>query len=380
MNGTRTQTFLLLVVVVVIVGVVLHALQSVFLPVVLATLLTFLLSPVVQLFERTRIPTAIGTLIIIILLLGVGFLVGLVLYSSLQSLLRHFPRYQERFVELFQMALERLSLPEDFLSQFELTRQLGSTILTASGGFLRFFSNFVLVMIFVLFILLERPFFHRKLKRALETHSASQVVRIMDHLNQQIARYLSIKVLMSLATAVVVFGFFALLGVDFPFIWGVLVFLFNFIPNIGSIVISGAGIIFSIIQFFPDWTMVVLASLAILVPQLVIGSILDPRALGNTLNLTPVVILASLLLWNWIWGVAGMFIAVPLTVVIKVVLDEIPQLAFLGRLMERGRSYDSSRESRAGRKRSKFSFSGPDDAEEDPAQSGDEGAAVSGDE
>jgi predicted PurR-regulated permease PerM len=195
------------------------------------------------------------------------------------------------------------------------------------------------MVVFILFLLLERPYFRSKLLAAIQSSRTERVSRVIVHINRQVGRYIGVKLLVSGMTGFIVFWSFYFIGVDFAFIWGILTFLFNFIPTIGSISISVLSYLFVLIQFFPSWTPIVLAAGAMTGTQLVIGNILDPKLQGDRLNLSPVLILVSLLFWNWLWGVLGMFLAVPLTAAIKIAFENIPGLEWIAVLMSTG-DYD----------------------------------------
>jgi predicted PurR-regulated permease PerM len=199
-----------------------------------------------------------------------------------------------------------------------------------------FVSGLILVIVFLLFVLLEQPFLHRKLVEAFQDRAAKKITVMLAHINSQIGRYIGVKLFVSMLTATIVFVAFSVIGVDFPFIWGVLTFLFNFIPSIGSIAITVLSGTFALVQFLPEWNYVIGAFLSMAITQIIIGNVLDPHLLGERLNLSPVVILLSLLVWGWIWGVIGMFLAVPITGAIKITLENVPGVRPIGILMGTG--------------------------------------------
>ncbi|MFP4484701.1 MAG: AI-2E family transporter, partial [Spirochaetaceae bacterium] len=305
MEGHRLTNAFLFVLAVVAIATVLRVASTVFLPLAVAILLSFVFSPVVRFLQRIRIPRIIGIVIVILFLLALGFLVGLVLYSSTQSLLRRFPEYQQRFTSLVQQLIVRFDLPQDILFQLEIGTAIRSIALEVSGNLVSFLSGFTLVVIFLLFMLLEEPYLRTKLMDAVQGRATRKVTIMIAHINQQVSRYLVVKFLISGFTAGAVFLEYLIIGVDFPFIWLVLTFLFNFIPSIGSIAITIIASVFALVQFLPDWNLVILAAGAMAMTQLLIGNIMDPQLLGERLNLSPVVILLSLLLWGYIWGIMG---------------------------------------------------------------------------
>ncbi|TVQ40589.1 MAG: AI-2E family transporter [Spirochaetaceae bacterium] len=336
MDNQRINSALLAVIVVVAVGSVLRLTGSIFLPLVLALLLSFVFSPVVTYLAKHGVPRLLGILSVLAILLTFGFLIGFVVYSSTQSLLREFPLYQRRLTGLTQDLIERFDLPDYLLSEFNINRTLGSLVVSISGSFMAFASGLLLMLVFLLFLLLEKPYLNIKMLQAFQAHTTRKIVIIFAHINAQIGRYLSVKLLVSSLTGGIIFVSFSIIGVDFPIIWAILTFLFNFIPSIGSILITLLSGTFALVQFAPQWNNVIATVLAMSITQMIIGNIIDPKLLGDSLNLSPVVILVSLLLWGWLWGVMGMFLAVPLTVAIKIAFENIPGMEAFGIMMGTG--------------------------------------------
>jgi len=332
----KTQTVYLMVIAMVAVGGVLRLTGSFLVPFVIALLLSFVLSPVMVFLVKHRIHRLVAVLLVLVAFLAFGFLVVLIVYQSFQSLLYEFPKYQQRLTVLIQELIGRFNLPQDLAQQFQVSRNIGNAVLSLSGNFMSLANGFMVVFIYLLFLLLEQPYLRRKLRSALKVQSTRTIAIILAHINAQISRYLAVKLLVSALTAVIVFISFTIIGVDFPLIWAVLTFLFNFIPTIGSVAISAIASIFALVQFLPEWNLVLAASLSIIATEFVIGNILDPKLLGDRLNLSPVIILFSLLMWGWLWDVAGLFLAVPLTVVIKIIFENVPGLEPVGILMGTG--------------------------------------------
>ena len=125
----------------------------------------------------------------------------------------------------------------------------------------------------------------------------------------------------------------SIFGVEFVLIWGLLTFLLNFIPNIGSIISTVLPVIIALVQFENPatalWIFLILLGI-----QVIIGNILDPKFVGKSIHISPMTVLMSLLIWGWIWGVIGMFLSVPITVMLKIIFENITELKFLSTLME----------------------------------------------
>lgn len=336
------NSVLLLIVAVVAGGTVLRLMGGIFVPLVIALLLSFVFSPLVTGLVKLHIPRFIAITLVLVLFLAAGFLLGLIVYSSIESLIREFPRYQSRISALIREGIEDLDLPAAVARELDITGRLSSAIFRVSTDFMSFASSFTVVLIFLLFLLMEKPYLRRKVNNALKDHTTRKIAIIFRHINSQIGRYIAVKLFVSSLTAVVVYVAFNFIGVDFPFIWAVLTFLFNFIPSIGSVAITVLSVGFAVLQFLPDWRSIFAVFISMGSAQFLIGNVLDPKLLGDRLNLSPVIILFSLLAWGWLWGVAGLFLAVPLTVAIKIVFENIPGLEPIGILMGTG-NYRSRR-------------------------------------
>ncbi|HUX13768.1 MAG TPA: AI-2E family transporter [Spirochaetia bacterium] len=336
MNYARVITGLLIVITAIAVGAVLKLTVNIMLPLVIALLLSFVLSPLVEWLVRMRVPRILAIILVILLFLGFGFLLGLVLYSSVHSMIRIWPSYQRRFLNIMDTTIKSLNISAPLVDRFNLSRSLSSIAVTFFGNFIGFLAGLIMVLVYLLFILLEKPFLRKKLHDAIQGPRTEKVYKILGHINKQVGRYLTIKFIVSLVTGLLVWGAFALIGLDFAFIWGVLAFLFNFVPSIGSIAVGVVSLVFAVVQFYPDWNPVIAVGLSMLAIQNVIGNFTEPKLQGDNLNLSPVIILFSLLLWGWLWGVMGMFLSVPLTVALKIILEHIPGLEFAGVLMGTG--------------------------------------------
>ena len=149
--------------------------------------------------------------------------------------------------------------------------------------------------------------------------------KIIDSINMQLQSYLLIKTIISLITAFIVTIILWIYGIDFPIAWGILTFLFNFIPNIGSIIISIFPIIISLIEYGFGFTSISMAVLLVL-NQSIMGNLVEPHYMGRQMDLSTVFVLFSLIFWGWIWGIVGMFLSVPIAAGMKIICSNIEQL------------------------------------------------------
>lgn len=333
-NFARVNLFLLGFIALLLAGAALKLTADVVLPFVVAVLLTFVLEPFIIALERIKIPRGLGAIVLVALLGLAVYIVGAILFSSVRTILTLFPRYEERFTEIYQLAAQLLELPYDeHLSLFQnlwgqstLRGGVQSFALNFSESFFGFLADTVMVVLFVVFLLLELGHFRERVELAFAGKLSDRIQKIIAATIVQVARYLTVKFFVSLATGVLVTVGLRLIGVDFPVVWGVISFIMNFIPNIGSIAAGGGVTLFALVQFWPQPGPIIASAILMLIVNFALGNFIEPRMQGQNLGLSPFVILASLLAWGWLWGFAGLVLAVPMTVIVKIVCENVPIL------------------------------------------------------
>lgn len=340
MNSNTVSTGLLAVIALIMIGAVLKMTASIMLPLIIAVFISFIIVPLVNFLDKTRIPRVIAIGIVLMVLFGILFLIYLFLQTSVNSFIKEYPKYALRYMEISgqieEMIRNRFDIQFDFSTDINWQGTLRGYLVSFSGSLVKFFSSLVLILIFLIFLLLEKPLLKRKLAKAFDEATGRHIGKIIEHINQQVGRYINLKFFISLATGILVWFFLFIIGLDFPIVWGVLAFLLNFIPSIGSLVLVIITITMGVVQFYPYMGKILAVSLSMIGTQVIIGNILDPRLQGHRLNISPFLILFSLILWGWIWGAVGMFLAVPITVVIKIICENIPALRPIAVMMESG--------------------------------------------
>lgn len=329
---------LLSMLVLAVAGLVLKASQPVILPLIIAWLLSYILGPVVTFMTRRRIPTGIAVALVLLILLGICYLGGLFLFSRITSFMDAYPVYQLRVMELLRAATQRWNLPYDPLAGIDWWSKIGEYMAVTAGSLVSFTSKLVLVIFYLVFLLLGKPYFNAKLRHAFDTVQADHISGIFGAISKQIGLYLSLQVLISMATGVIVWFGLSRIGVDFAVTWGALAFFLNFIPTVGSILASVPPILVALVQFPSVWPAVGTA-LMLMTIQMTIGNVIAPKVLGERLNLSPVVVLLSLVFWGWLWGVTGALLSVPIASAIKIVCANIEPLRPISILMGSGRSF-----------------------------------------
>ena len=330
-NAGRATFFLLVFICCLLAGAVLKLASAVILPFTVAILLAFVMYPLVKGMDKWHFPRFVSiTLIIAIIVAGLTVF-GMVLFNSGRLIVAQYSQYETRLTDIYKWAARSFGLPYDEGLSFleNMWGQLGirtwvyRLTFSFSGIFIKFLENAVLVVIFVGFILFEASYFKEKLEVAFENRSI-RINRMGHDIMAQVSRYLTAKFFISLANGVIFAVSFHVAGLEFAILWGVIQFLLNFIPTIGSIV-AGAGICLSaLIQFWPNPTPIIVIVAIVLVVNIIVGYIMDPKIIGDHVGISPLMIMVSLLIWGWIWGFAGMLLAVPMTVIIKIICENIP--------------------------------------------------------
>ena len=349
----NVETIFIGMLTVLALGTVLHLLKDVFIPLTIAGLLSLMLTPVVNRLKKWKIPRAVGILLVMLALFFVIYIVGQLFYSSLQAFTQVFGIYQMRFIQIMEEVWIRFKIPREYFPQMVWTQELINRLVQVTGSFVSFGSTLGLVLLFLVFMLAETTLSWRKFRRAFPRRLSLSVGRAVADVSRQVARYLGVKIFISSVTGILVWLTLTLIGQDLAPLWGLLAFFLNFIPNLGSFFIMAATMILGLIQFYPNWNRIAAVWIAMPAIQISMGNIIDPQLQGDQLDLSPLVILVSLIFWGWIWGITGMFLAVPLTVAMKITLDHIDGLKPFSIMMGSGKMSRSFRRQWRGKGKSR---------------------------
>ncbi|NOX89215.1 MAG: AI-2E family transporter [Calditrichaeota bacterium] len=344
LTGNRFLNFALSIIIVFLIVWVLYIGRAIILPFLVALFLAFILDPIVRLFTRFKIPVPLAVLITLILAFVILYLLGLLVYANVQMFVEQFPKYQERmlqsidnFMESFNHILSQqkyqIYLDRKTWSQIDWIAavknlDIAKGLLNSVGSFLTFLFKTIIVIIFLAYLLMGKRNIDKKIRLAFDHAQAERILSILNSVTTQVQKYLGAKTLVSFMTGGISILIFVIFGLDFAIFWGFLIFLFNFIPNIGSIIASILPVIFSLVQFGSVskafWMLVALAFL-----QTLMGNVIEPRLMGRSLNLSPLMVIISLIFWGYLWGVAGMILAVPILATLTIVFENVPELRFL---------------------------------------------------
>lgn len=339
MQGSKVAVACLVIIVIFICGVLLRLAKPVLFPLFLAIFLSFILSPILDVLTRFKIPRIISILFILIITFFIIYLLGALFYSSGKAFASEFPKYGQKISSILTSLQEKLKLaplewkPLDWVEQLDINK-LGSFLLSIFGPFFSFISNLFLIFIFLVFILAGRGKTKIKIKDSFSDKRSQKIIDVIQNIDSQVQRYLAIKTVISFITGILATVILLIFGVDFAVVFGFFTFLLNYIPNIGSIIATVLPLSVAAIQFetlWPAlWILILLGSI-----QMAIGNFIEPKLMGEGLGLSPLVVLFALFFWGWLWGIPGMILAVPLAAIIKIICSNIPSLQFVGTLMSK---------------------------------------------
>ncbi|MFQ5767856.1 MAG: AI-2E family transporter [Acidobacteriota bacterium] len=333
-TGEKGSRFLLLVASVIVVVAGLKAASGLILPLLVSAFLALITLPLLSWLQSLKLPRALAVLITLLAALIVLAVLASFIGGSLAGFTGQLPKYRARLGIMSAgladwLQARGLNISGEFRSHLFNPAQaldLVSATLRATAAVL---SNLVLVLLTIAFILLEAAGCPAKLQAAF---GGREIARRYERIQTEIQRYLGMKTLISLATGSLVSLMLALLGVDFPLLWGALAFILNYIPSLGSIIAALPPTLLAAIQLGPGSALAV--ALMFLAINLVLGSFLEPYLMGRRLGLSALVVFLSLIFWGWVWGPVGMLLSVPLTMVIRIMLENTEEFRWIAILLD----------------------------------------------
>lgn len=340
MYTTHTQHIILVllsILVVVVVGAVLYLTSTVVLPFMVALFLACLLEPLVRILTRLYVPLVIAVCLALCVTFVSLALLGTLVYASAQSFVGEYPAYEPKLRALLTIFLSRFNLASADWQLSDLSHQLASgslagTVISSLGSFVTFLGNLLLVFFFMTFILLGQHRLPQRIRRAFGDTQGQRILEIMQRITRQVQTYLGTKALVSLVTGILVNLILVSLQVDSAVLWGALAFLLNFIPHVGAIVATIPPVLIAVLKFqtlMPAvWIVVSVSAI-----HIILGFLIEPRLMGRTLHLSPLLVIFSLLFWGWLWGIVGAVLAVPIMATLKIICENLPALRFLSLLM-----------------------------------------------
>ncbi len=271
------------------------------------------------------IPRWLSYLLAVAVAFAVIWFVFTIVTNNINELISIAPKYQARLMAVSDEIFRLLDVkdPPSLNQAFERFNFM--SLLSSTAGIMADFGrNIFIILIYVLFLLLEHHSFDQKLSCLIRDKDKRKSVRKMiNKITIQIQSYLKIKTFMGILTALSSYFILLIVGVDFADFWALLIFFFNFIPNIGSIVATILPCLLTLVQF-DSFAPFFIVAISLTTMQFIIGNILEPRLMGKSFNLSPLAIIVSLSVWGYLWGIIGMLLCVPIMVMVSIIFANFP--------------------------------------------------------
>jgi len=319
-SGFRNILFVTAIVI-IIAGVM--AAKAIILPILLALFLSIICIQPILFLEKRKIPFEVGMLIVLAGM-GIVFIVlGGIIGNSLSGFLNDVPIYEDKLQQMAVGIINTLNEAGANINTQQLIDlidpgQVLSFTAVAAGEMGKILSDSFVIIFIMIFMLLEAKSFILKVKLIEKIFGNS--LEYLNKIGVSIRHYLSIKTYISIITGLLIWVWLYLIGVQYAVLWGLIAFLLNYIPNIGSLLAAIPTLLFSLIQLGIEgmiWT-----GVCYLVVNTVMGTIVEPKVMGKGLGLSTLVIFLALIIWGFILGTVGMFLSIPLTITIKIILEQ----------------------------------------------------------
>ena len=314
--------FSLLAYLVIIIAGMIYA-QSFINPMLLAIFLSIVCAQPIIWMKKRKVPSSIAIIIvlsgIVAIFMGFADIIG----TSVSSFSNVAPFYEQRLEEIWVMVIkffnERgIEITGEKLSEIIAPGKVMGYTAGALGQLGGVMSNTLTIFFLLLFLLMELDSFSIKTRAVASNTNVS--VAYFNTIGKSIRHYLSIKTVMSLLTGFVIWIGLLIVGIDYAILWALIAFLLNYIPNIGSIIAAFPAILFALIQLGAGgafWTVVIFASV-----NMIVGNLIEPKMMGQGLGLSTFIVFVALIFWGFVLGTVGMFLSVPLTMSIKIMLEQ----------------------------------------------------------
>ena len=322
-------------IVIVIAG--LKAASAILLPALVAVFLAVVSYPPIAWLQSRGLPDWAAVLIVFVVVVAVFGGISVVVGHSIQDFTAKLDDYEQKLSGLTTSSLERLSSFGINISAKKIQRQLDparlvgpfSAALKALGSML---SDALFVLLTVVFLLGEAAGLRHKLDAA--TGGSDAEIERWRGVLDDMHGYLKVKTGLSLLTGVAVGISVAVVGVDYPLLWGLLAFLLNYIPTLGSVIAAIPAVLLALLQL--GWQQSLVLMIAFGLINLVVGNVMEPRMMGRRVGLSALVVFLSLVFWGWVWGPVGMVLSVPLTMLVKILLEGSEDLRWIAVLLGTG--------------------------------------------
>lgn len=292
---------------------------------------------------RDNVPIWVQSLIAFLIITAVILGIAELVYYNFSVLYENYDTYEQNLQIVLLQLNDALNIDiagkvNQYTQNFDVDAAFGSMF----GATTSLFGDGFLILIYVVFLLIEESIFPLKLKAFYPNEEDQEKKQDLFYkMDQNIGRYLRLKTVVSFMTAVLSYVALIIFGVEAALFWSLLIFVLNFIPTIGSLIATVFPALFAVLQM-AELAPFIYIMLSVGAVQIVIGNVVEPKMMGTSLNMSSLVVVLSLTIWGGIWGIMGMILSVPITVMMIIVFEEIPSLRFIAvALSEKGQLSES---------------------------------------
>ncbi len=304
--------------------------DDILVPFLLSVFIAIIFTPPLFWMQKKGVPNVVAIFFIITCLVAIFYLIARFVGTSVNEFTNALPEYRMLLISK-STAIQKwlagfgIDISDEMLKNWfnpgTAMQMAGKTLSGLSGAL----TNAFLILLTVIFILLEASGFPNKIRAGLKTPEKS--LADFGKFTESVNRYLVLKTIFSLVTGLFIWVWLTVIGVDYAILWGVLAFLLNYVPNIGSIIAAVPAVLLALVQLGVLHSL--LAALGFAIVNVVIGSIIEPRFMGHGLGLSALVVFLSLVFWGWVLGPVGMLLSVPLTMIMKIAFESNEQTYWL---------------------------------------------------
>ncbi len=330
-DESKLLNFTLLSILAFIFFYLLHIWATLIIPFIIGLLFSFAIIGLSGVFQRFRFTSAFSTFLSLITMILIFWWLWELISANLDlnEVTQKLPEYQTKMYQMLISLAEWANFSEEDLNKYVNFRDiffridLQAVVLSTATGITDLFKSAWMIFFFVLFILLEHRYIGQKISLMFkDDKKRTEILSVIEKIKSDVKAYFVIKLFISFITAALSYIFMVSVGLDFAFFWTIVIFLLNFIPSIGSIIATIFPITISLVQFgfsLPFFTIMIW----IVGIQVLMGNIVEPRFMGNKLNLSPLLIIIALTFWGNIWWISGMLLSVPIMVIINIIFSKI---------------------------------------------------------
>lgn len=323
----NVQKFASIIIIVFAIIVFLIVGQNIIIPLILSVFAWFLIKEIRELLDRSSwikrvIPRWVKTIFAMIALLIVISALGELLLNSAQNLANSLQKYNTSLIEVTHTILQKTGIDlTTSLNSFAGDLEFKSIISELVNSITGLLSNSIMVLLYLIFILMEESTFLKKMKVIYSDQSKfDNINEVLLKIDKSVGKYISIKTFLSVLTGALSYIILLLIGIESALFFAFLIFILNFIPSIGSLIGTLFPALMALLQFGEEsFTPFILVLILVGSAQVIIGNFLEPKLMGNSLNISSLVVILSLTIWGAIWGIAGMVLSVPITVIIIII-------------------------------------------------------------